>query len=293
MITQVHYFDNVLKYYNINVVNGDKIVCPFHAEDTASLVVDFDKDIYHCFGCEAGGDVIDFISRIDNIDRLKAVSKLSNIMINGKIVIAKNVMFKKFLEKKITTRDYIDLAHDDFNSFEKPDWNYNNYLTKRNLTPEILDNFKVRMDLNSEHKFVIPLYDNNKFRGYIKRCEDSRSGKYLYNKGFERKRFLIGRYGYGVIFVCEGILDYLKAYQFGVRNICCLLGWKASSTHIFILQKYSKELIVALDNDERGGDGTGYLADNFKIKRFVYPKNVKDICEMSKEQFTKSMLKTL
>jgi DNA primase len=293
-MTQSIFFDKVLNHYGISITNGDKIVCPFHGEDTPSLVVDFEKDIYHCFGCDASGDVIDFISRIDNINRLKAAKKLSEISANNS-GINKSLMFKKFIETTLTTKEYIELARNEFKKFIKPDWNYeDNYLLKRGFNANILDDFNVRMDIDSDHPIVIPLLENNRFRGFVKRSTGGNTpDKYMYNKGFKRGRFLTGRYGYGIIFVTEGILDYLKAYQYGVRNICCLLGYKASSQHIDILKRYSKELIVALDNDKKGVEGTEFLSQYFKISRFIYPNGVKDICEMQKEQFVVYINKTL
>ena len=43
-------------------------LCPFHKEKTPSFSVSPDKQIFHCFGCGAGGNVIHFTSKIENID---------------------------------------------------------------------------------------------------------------------------------------------------------------------------------------------------------------------------------
>jgi DNA primase len=41
-------------------------LCPFHDDKSPSFFVTEDKQVYHCFGCEAGGDVVDFLTRLNN-----------------------------------------------------------------------------------------------------------------------------------------------------------------------------------------------------------------------------------
>lgn len=43
-------------------------LCPFHKEKSPSFSVSPDKQIFHCFGCGVGGNVIHFISKIENLD---------------------------------------------------------------------------------------------------------------------------------------------------------------------------------------------------------------------------------
>jgi len=51
-------------------------LCPFHGEQTPSFSVSSDKQIFHCFGCGAGGNAITFIMDIEGISFPDAVVKL-------------------------------------------------------------------------------------------------------------------------------------------------------------------------------------------------------------------------
>src|SRR2546428_13319474 len=52
-------------------------LCPFHAEKSPSFAVHPAKQKYHCFGCGVGGDVFDFIARIEKTDFLGATKILA------------------------------------------------------------------------------------------------------------------------------------------------------------------------------------------------------------------------
>ena len=52
-------------------------LCPFHKEKTPSFSVDTAKQLYHCFGCGEGGDVISFIQKTENLDFLETVEFLA------------------------------------------------------------------------------------------------------------------------------------------------------------------------------------------------------------------------
>ncbi|MDE2239116.1 MAG: toprim domain-containing protein [Rhodospirillales bacterium] len=50
--------------------------CPFHAEDTASLVVTPEKNLFHCFGCNAGGGPLDWVMKRQGVSFRHAVELL-------------------------------------------------------------------------------------------------------------------------------------------------------------------------------------------------------------------------
>lgn len=51
-------------------------LCPFHDERTPSFIVNADTQRFKCFGCGAGGDVLDFVQQVNGCDFKSALSVL-------------------------------------------------------------------------------------------------------------------------------------------------------------------------------------------------------------------------
>lgn len=54
-----------------------RALCPFHSEKTPSFYVDPDKQLYHCFGCGAGGDIFTFVMEMEKLTFPEAVEYLA------------------------------------------------------------------------------------------------------------------------------------------------------------------------------------------------------------------------
>ncbi len=54
-------------------------LCPFHNEKTPSFTVYPESNSFYCFGCGAGGDVITFIRRMENLDYIEAVKAVAQM----------------------------------------------------------------------------------------------------------------------------------------------------------------------------------------------------------------------
>ncbi len=52
-------------------------LCPFHAERSPSFSVNAEEGLYHCFGCQAGGDIITFVQEKEQLDFVGAVERLA------------------------------------------------------------------------------------------------------------------------------------------------------------------------------------------------------------------------
>lgn len=70
--------DLISQYVNLKKQGGSYVgLCPFHNEKTPSFSVNREKQIYHCFGCGAGGNAYTFIMEYDSISFREAISALA------------------------------------------------------------------------------------------------------------------------------------------------------------------------------------------------------------------------
>jgi len=70
--------DIILEYVSLTKSGRNyKGLCPFHHEKTPSFMVSPDKQIYHCFGCGAGGNVFAFLMKLENLTFPAVLKKLA------------------------------------------------------------------------------------------------------------------------------------------------------------------------------------------------------------------------
>lgn len=70
--------DVISSYVNLKKTGRNLVgLCPFHNEKTPSFSVSRENGFFYCFGCGAGGDVITFIKRMENLDYIDAVRFLA------------------------------------------------------------------------------------------------------------------------------------------------------------------------------------------------------------------------
>lgn len=102
---------DVIHSYGFAVDRKNNMVCPFHKEKTGSLKVYPENNSWHCFGCGAGNDVIDFVMKMENITFPQAIKRLGgeDVSQKQKEVIRQRKLLQKQLEKerKQIESDYI------------------------------------------------------------------------------------------------------------------------------------------------------------------------------------------
>lgn len=72
--------DSVMSSYVSLIRRGRNSVClcPFHSEKSPSCTVYHESESFYCFGCGAGGDVITFVMKIENLDYVEAIKFLAD-----------------------------------------------------------------------------------------------------------------------------------------------------------------------------------------------------------------------
>ncbi len=113
--------------------------CPFHQEKSPSFMVSKDKQIWHCFGCNDGGDVITFVQKYEGLDFIgalrlladKAGVVLENVTTSGPSTEEKNDLWQVNQEASGFWQKHLQAETPESNKTKE-------YLTKRGIKPETI-----------------------------------------------------------------------------------------------------------------------------------------------------------
>jgi len=115
-----------------------KARCPFHQERTPSFIISPDRQIWHCFGCGAGGDIFKFLMEYENIEfyeALKILAERAGIELRGLsssdyrqfgVLYEISAVAKDFYREQLTKHP-----------------NVKSYLLKRGLNEKTIDEFEI------------------------------------------------------------------------------------------------------------------------------------------------------
>ena len=139
-------------------------LCPFHNEKSPSFSVSRTKQMYYCFGCGAGGNVITFVMEYENFSFVEAVKMLAE---RAGVDVPEVEYSKEAKEKadlKTTLLEINKLAAKYFYAQLKSEQGKlaHNYLTKRGLSEDTITAF----GLGYSNKYSDDLYKYLKMKGY-------------------------------------------------------------------------------------------------------------------------------
>ena len=132
-------------------------LCPFHKEKSPSFSVSTDKQIFHCFGCGVGGNVIHFISKIENISYRESLELLANRANITLPILTDNYQDNKkmMLKSKVLEINEITAKFYHENLYKPTSKQAQEYIKKRKLDNRTLKSFLIGYSGNFDELYKL------------------------------------------------------------------------------------------------------------------------------------------
>ena len=266
-----------------------KACCPFHGEDTPSFVVSPSKQIYHCFGCGAGGDSIKFVMEYEKLSYPESLEKLASMYnVNleydnvkqkkqdVKVLEDVNRFYQKLFVNNNTAKEYIKSRGISEFFIEKFEIGYapksndtinflksNHYNLNEAIDLGVIDTGTNGLYSRFIERITFPIYAiNGKIVGFGGRTITGHNAKYVNSpqtKLFNKSRLLYGYhlakeniYKKNRLIVCEGYLDVIMLHQAGFNTAVATLGTALTKDHLPLIRRGEPKVILAYDGDKAG-----------------------------------------
>ncbi len=174
--------DVVSSYVNLKRAGSNyQGLCPFHSEKTPSFTVFPNTETFHCFGCGAGGDVITFIMRSENLEYPGAIEFLAK---RAGLALPESDAKENETQKRTRFYDMNREAARFFNRmlYTPEAEEARRYLSERGLSPAAVKRFGLgyapdRFDALREHMHALG-YRDEELRAMFLCGKSERTGRY-------------------------------------------------------------------------------------------------------------------
>lgn len=268
-------------------------LCPFHADNNASMSVSVKLDMFQCFACHKAGNIFNFIADMENISYGDAIRLLAREDGHEVYGVKKNDVNLEYYEIfKLANKFYQNNLNSSLGK------NAIKYLSDREIDRDIINKFGIGLSIAKEPitPFLLNKYDINKLIdvgisntesndvfvdrimipihdlhgnpiGYGGRIYQTRDdSKYINTKAtklFDKSRIL---YNYhrahselkknDALIIMEGYFDVIRASSVGVNNCVAPMGTALTREQVNILKKTTNTIILCFDGDEAGKNAT-------------------------------------
>ena len=244
--------------------------CPFHNEKTPSFTVNGEKQFYHCFGCGAHGNAIDFLMNYDKLEFVETVEELAamhNLEVPFEAGSGPSQIERHQRQTLYQLMDGLNTFYQQ--SLQQPvATSARQYLEKRGLSHEVIARFAI---------------------GFGGRVLGNDTPKYLNSP--ETDIFHKGRQLYGLyeaqqdnaepnrLLVVEGYMDVVALAQYGINYAVASLGTSTTADHIQLLFRATNNVICCYDGDRAGRDAAWraletalpYMTDGRQLRFMFLP----------------------
>ncbi len=274
VLSQNDVVDVISEYVNLKKRGRNYVgLCPFHREKTPSFCVSMDKQIYKCFGCSEGGNVITFINKVENVDfwdAIEIIAERAGIDTSRYIVNTgyQNKDLKETLFK--LNRDVGLFYHENLVELLKEESNpVKDYVIKRKLDSKTINKFGIGYATGKQ-----PLYD------------------YLIDKGYKKDEILAS----GIILESQNGKMYDRFYNrlmfpiFDIRDRTLAFGGRAFSDKV--LDKTIPKYVNSPENEIYHKGKTLYLmnyAKREKLDNIIIVEGYMDAISLQKFGFSNAV----
>lgn len=158
--------DIIGEYLSLKAVGSNfRGLCPFHNEKTPSLMVSPNKQIWRCFGCGKGGDLISFIMNIEGLDFIEALKFLApraGVLIEGK-TFSDNSQKNRLLQIMELSRKYYHFVLKSGKANQEIIKKIKQYLQDRGLDEAAIDFWQIGYSLDN-YDDLLNFLRSKKFR---------------------------------------------------------------------------------------------------------------------------------
>jgi DNA primase len=281
--------DVITQYLPLKKVGKNyRALCPFHSEKAPSFYVSPEKGIYYCFGCQKGGNAINFLMEFEHLDFPDAIKKLARGL-GIDIDTTRGLKYKEIYEvNELAAQFYSSVLSREVGKRGQ------NYLKERRIDMEKLKDFRLGyapssgglinfvrtkgvgvqrlaeaglLSTNRElfhDRLLFPIFNvSGRVIGFGGRAlDDQVQPKYLNSP--ETPIFKKGDVLYGIAqtketmranneaLLVEGYFDLLSLYQAGIHHLCAPLGTSLTENQALLISRYAKKVNIIFDGDLSG-----------------------------------------
>lgn len=262
------------------------VFCPFHYnKNTPACEIDKEKGLFLCFACGERGTLLDLVMRTTNRNYFEASRVISTA--------AKSIDFASRIEKDIQVREefiqfdleLINRLHNDLLTSDRAI----NYFKGRNIEIDAIKKFKLGYSPKQD-MVTVPVYSHTDICvGFVGRSIEGKSFKNSTGLPRNKVLFNLNNVKFKDIVIVESSFDAIRLWQLNIPAIATL-GANIGKNQVNLLNKYSNKLILAMDQDEAGGNLSRNLNKQITVPvlNMEFPDGVKDIGDMSDEQIITS-----
>jgi replicative DNA helicase len=243
--------------------------CPFHDDRTPSFTVWPREQKFKCFGCDASGDVIDYIQQRENIQNvvgaLQFISHKYGIQLTG---YDEEYYDRKKSDLQKNRKAYVKFYKQKNAAYE--------YLKGRGISEQVTERFKIGHNDNN-HSITIPIFSPyGDLLGMAERFLAS-DAKPKYKNSPESEFYKKSEILYGLnearkdinkeVYIVEGYFDVLSMYEFGLEKTVGYAGQAITEQQSKLLSKYITKYTKIYLIPDKDHTGQNFIKKNVKALR--------------------------